>query len=70
MARSAASSAAPYRIRFEPLSARAHALEFGCDAEGRVEIDALDDRDRNDYFFARALVGRDFARPAFVCAAA
>ncbi|WP_325480826.1 hypothetical protein [Piscinibacter sp.] len=38
-------------------------LVFSCDAAGRVDLDALDERRRNEYLFARALMGRDYAFP-------
>lgn len=38
-------------------------LAFPCDSAGRVDLDALDERRRNDYLFARALMGRDYAYP-------
>ncbi|NRF71161.1 hypothetical protein HLB44_29610 [Aquincola sp. S2] len=38
-------------------------LAFPCDSAGRVDLDALDERSRNDYLFARALMGRDYAFP-------
>jgi hypothetical protein len=43
---------------------------FRCDAAGHIDLDALNDHDRGEYLFARALVGRDFDRPAvkgFTC---
>ena len=33
------------------------------DGDGRFDLDCASERSRNDYLFARALVGRDFARP-------
>ena len=39
-------------------------LSFPCDADGNVPLDALSDRARNNYLFARAVVGRDYATPA------
>ncbi|MDZ5456855.1 hypothetical protein [Azohydromonas lata] len=37
---------------------------FPCDRHGHVELDALSTQVRNGYFFARALVGREFDLPA------
>jgi hypothetical protein len=34
----------------------------------KVELDALSDRARNNYLYARALVGRVYASPASLCA--
>jgi len=50
-------------LHFEPLSAQSAGLDIPCDPQGRVGLDALGDKLRNDYFFARALIGRLFARP-------
>ena len=53
-----------HEIRYEPMSAHGRRLSFPCDAHGRVHLDSLSERERNEYLFARALVGRDFAVPA------
>ena len=53
-----------YEIRYEPLSGRGPQLSFPCDAEGHVPLDALSDRARNNYLYARAVVGREYAAPA------
>ena len=50
-------------LHFEPLTAGDAGLDVPCDPQGRVGLDALTDRLRNDYFFARTLIGRLFARP-------
>jgi hypothetical protein len=42
------------------------ALAFPCDATGSANVDALSERERCNYFYARSVVGRDFAQPA-VC---
>jgi hypothetical protein len=59
-----------YQIRFQSLKDEGVALAFPCDAEGRVELDELSDNTRNNYFFARTVVGCDFGRPAVVPAVA
>lgn len=38
-------------------------LAFPCNALGRVDLDALDERSRTEYLFARALMGHDYAFP-------
>lgn len=53
-----------YELSFEPLSGDGSGYAFPCDARGRVDLDALSERARNDYLFARALVGRTLAPPA------
>ena len=52
-----------YQLRFSALGDGHRSLAFPCDARGQVDIDSLSDKARNDYFFARALVGGEFARP-------
>jgi hypothetical protein len=53
-----------YEIRFEPLLDDGRALAFPCDAQGRVPMDDLSERARNNYLYARAVIGRQFAAPA------
>jgi hypothetical protein len=56
--------ATQYALTFKRLSGDGLAYAFPCDANGHVDLDALDERARNDYLFARGLVGRTFAAPA------
>ena len=56
-----------HEIRFQSLY-RGHGLCFPCDEQGRVELDALSDRARENYLYARAVVGVEFAHPK-VCPA-
>jgi len=53
-----------YQIRFQSLYNEGRALTFPCDAQGRVEMDALSEKARMNYLYARAVVGREFAAPA------
>lgn len=55
-----------FELRFQSLFAPGHAYAFPCDRQGRVELDALSDRARDCYLYARAVVGREFASPAVV----
>jgi hypothetical protein len=55
-----------YQLRFESLYIQGRALAFPCDDNGRVEIDALSERARDNYFYARAVVGREFYTPIVV----
>ena len=50
-------------LHFEPLTAGDAGLDIPCDPSGRVGLDALGEKLRNDYFFARTLIGRLFAAP-------
>jgi hypothetical protein len=38
-------------------------LAFPCDRNGNVNLDSLTDRMRQNYYFARAVVGRVFHQP-------
>ncbi len=53
-----------YELRFKSLFHEGRALAFPCDAGGLVHLDALSDTARNNYLYARAVVGREFAAPA------
>jgi hypothetical protein len=53
-----------YHLRFQSLFNEGRAYAFPCDASGRVDMDALSDQARNNYFYARTVVGREFALPA------
>lgn len=48
-------------LHFLPRSAKGRSLAFPCNAAGHVEINDLSEHERIDYFFARALRGRDFS---------
>lgn len=54
---------ASHQILYHPLATAGRALSFPCDAAGRVNLDDLSNRARENYLFARAVVGRDFAFP-------
>jgi len=59
-----ASSSARYELRFQSLFHEGRALAFPCDARGQVHLDSLSDSARNNYLYARAVVGREYAAPA------
>jgi hypothetical protein len=61
-------NAAAFELRFVSLFHEGRALAFPCDAAGHVDLDRLSERARTSYYYARTVVGREFARPA-VCAA-
>ncbi|MDP9044365.1 MAG: hypothetical protein M3O01_06105 [Pseudomonadota bacterium] len=52
-----------FEIRFQSLFNEGRALSFPCDAQGHVDLDDLSERARENYFYARAVVGREFACP-------
>ena len=53
-----------YEVRYESLFNAGRAFSCPCDAQGHVELDALSDRARTNYFYARTVIGREFAAPA------
>jgi len=59
--------ATAHELRFDHLFKTGRAFVFPCDAKGRVDLDALSLRARNNYFFARTLVGRDVSAPRVEC---
>jgi len=56
--------AAVYEIRFQSLFNEGRALTFPCDADGHVSMDDLSEKARDNYLYARAVVGREYATPA------
>jgi hypothetical protein len=51
-------------LRFQSLSHSSRSFAFPCDPKGLVDMDQLSDRTRNNYLYARAMVGRELAVPA------
>jgi len=63
------SPAAAFRLCFRSLF-DGRGFAFPCDAQGNVDLDGLSDEARNNYLYARAMVGRELALPAVEAAAA
>lgn len=55
-----------FELRFESLFNPGRGLVFPCDANGLVELDSLSERLRQNYFYARTVVGREYATPSVV----
>ena len=53
------SDASSFQLRFRSLFREGRGYSFPCDAMGNVDMDRLSERARVNYFFARAMVGRD-----------
>lgn len=58
-----------YELRFQSLFDSGRGFSFPCDPEGQVDLDRLSDRARNNYLYARAMVGRELSCPAVKLAA-
>lgn len=56
-------AAGGYEIRFQSLFNEGRGLSFPCDAQGHVALDELSDRARDNYLYARAVIGREYAFP-------
>lgn len=52
-----------YVLRFQSLFDEGRAYAFPCDAQGRVDLDALSEKARNNYLYARAVIGLEVAMP-------
>ena len=55
-------SDAGFLLRFECLQG-GPGLGFPCDSEGHVDLNQLSEPARNNYLYARAMMGREFAPP-------
>jgi len=55
-----------HQLFFASLINPGRTLCFACDGRGEVQLDELSERDRNNYFFARTTVGRDFGHPVVI----
>jgi hypothetical protein len=50
-------------LHYQSLSLGERSYDFPCDGEGHVHLDQLTERQRNDYFYARVVVGNSLAAP-------
>lgn len=53
-----------FRLCFRSLFDSGRGYAFPCDRHGRVNLDDLSEGLRNNYLYARAMVGRELAAPA------
>jgi len=51
-----------FELRFQSFSSEDR-YAFACDGRGAVDMDRMTERERNDYLFARALVGYQLRAP-------
>jgi hypothetical protein len=61
------STLSQFELRFQSLFDSGRGFAFPCDPTGRVDLDRLSDRARNNYLYARAMVGRELSVPAVQC---
>ncbi len=55
-----------HELRFVALEGGSKGYAFPCDSAGLVELDCLTERERIDYLYARAVVGREVAPPSVI----
>ena len=61
------STSCQFQLHFRSLfNGRGYA--FPCDPHGQVDLDHLNERARNNYLYARAMVGRELSWPDVVAA--
>jgi hypothetical protein len=53
-----------FELRFRSLNQSSRSFAFPCDPNGLVNMDQLSDRTRDNYLYARAMVGRELATPS------
>lgn len=61
-------AASAYYLFFGGLFPTVRSLLFPCDSRGHVEMDEMSERARDNYLFARAVVGCDYRMPVVVAA--
>jgi hypothetical protein len=57
-----------FQLLFRCFLTDGEAFVFPCNASGHVVMDALSERARSSYLFARAMVGRFYAPPQIIAA--
>jgi hypothetical protein len=65
---SSASHSGAFQLCFRSLR-NGRDFAFHCDASGEVDLDGMTEQMRNDYFYARAMRGRELSYPAVEAAA-
>jgi hypothetical protein len=57
-------SSSAFTLLFRPLFQAGRAFAFPCDPQGSVDMDKLSERARNNYLYARAMMGREVTWPS------
>lgn len=61
------SSSSSFQLCFRSLFHSGRRFAFPCDDKGEVSLDTMSESARNDYFYARAMVGRELSPPVVEC---
>jgi hypothetical protein len=51
-------------LHFQSLFHTGRDFAFACDAQGHVDLDGMNERIRNNYLYARAMIGREVSWPS------
>lgn len=62
-------SSTSFQLCFRSLFDSGRGYAFPCDPKGHVDLDQMSERARNNYFYARAMIGKELAYPAVELAA-
>ncbi|MFC5497334.1 hypothetical protein ACFPOE_07305 [Caenimonas terrae] len=62
------STSCEFQLQFRSLFDSGRGFAFPCDPQGQVDLNHLNERARNNYLYARAMVGRELCWPAVVTA--
>lgn len=57
-------TASQYQLCFRSLFTAGRGYAFPCDPQGKVDMDNMSERARNNYLYARAMVGKELSVPA------
>jgi hypothetical protein len=52
-----------YELRFRSLFQPGRGLSFDCDSSGNVDLDVMSERARENYLYARTVIGREYFMP-------
>jgi hypothetical protein len=53
-----------FQLCFRSLFHSGRGFAFPCDERGQIDLDGLSERARNNYLYARAMIGRELSVPA------
>jgi hypothetical protein len=53
-----------FQLCFRSLFDSGRGFAFPCDPQGQVDLDRMSENARNNYFYARAMIGRELTYPA------
>ena len=57
-------SSTQFQLRFQSLFDPGRGFAFPCDRDGHVDMNHMSERARNNYFYARAMIGREVGTPS------